>query len=339
VNPAVPLLLIGHSPGAQAVEVVPRAELERIEARWSARFVEVPKGAATLTFPDYSSDVVAEIERLLERARTDGAALAEDEARSALSEVERLLRAHPELPQAAWLMAERHHLAATLAERTRASSSAELRQRARALEPVRAATFGQDPASAPALTRAFRIDVRGPRAADRVEWDGAETSFPAVVRAGEHQLRVLRDGELIWAGWVSVTPEHPVLELDAVRVLPCSSTDIGATRNGALGPEAPRDVLCPAWAVLRIQNGRPEIAMCRRSNCGRWYAAAPLVKAAAPKRKPAESEFPRWAGYAIAGAGTVLLTSITLWQLGVFDRERAGEPRWVYEGYVPPPAE
>ena len=336
MNPAVPLLILGHAPGTQAVEVVPRDELERIEARWSARFVAVPKGAAPLTFPDYSREIVAEVERLLERARTEGAALAEDEARTALTEVERLLHAHPELPQAAWLMAERHQLAASLAESTRASDSAELRQRARALEPERAATFGQDPSSLVPDLPAFRLDIRGPLRRDQLEWDGAERAFPADVHAGEHQLRVLRDGELIWAGWVAVGSTQPVLELDATRVLACSAADLGATRDAATGPEAPADVGCPAWAVLRITRGRPEIAMCRRSRCGGWYAAAPLVKPAATGPRPAAGGLPRWAGYAIAGAGAALITGVTLWQLGAFDRDRAGEQRWVYEGYVPP---
>ncbi len=336
MNPAVPLLILGHAPGTLAVEVVPRSELERIEARWSARFVAVPKGTAPLTFPDYSSELVAEIERLLERARTDGAALAEDEAQRALSEVERLLRAHPELPQAAWLMAERHELGASLAERTRAADSMDLRKRSRVLEPERAATFGQDPASLAPELPAFRLEIRGPLRRDRLEWDGVDREFPADVREGEHQLRVLRDGELIWAGWVSVAAAEPVLELDATRVLACSAPDIGGTRDGKVRPEAPSEVSCPAWAVLRIQQGRPEIALCRRSSCGAWYAAAPLAPRAREKPRSVAGGIPRWAGYAIAGAGAALIAGVTLWQVGAFDRERAGQQRWVYEGYVPP---
>lgn len=336
MNPAVPLLILGHAPGTQAVEVLPRSEVTRIEARWSARFVAVPKGAAPLTFPDYSSELVAEIERLLEKARTQGAALAEDEARAALSEVERLLHAHPELPQAAWLMAERHELAASLADRTRASNSAELRKRARALETERAASFGQEPTSLAEPLPAFRLEIQGPRARDRLEWDGAEQAFPAEVRAGEHQLRVLRDGELLWAGWVSVSPSRPVLELDAARVLACSARDLAGTSDGDARPRTPAEVSCPAWAVLRIKQGRSEIAICRRSHCGSWYAAAPLVARAADKPRPVAGGVPRWAGYAIAGAGALLITGVTLWQVGAFDRNGSSEPRWVYEGYVPP---
>jgi hypothetical protein len=256
VNPEVPLLILGHAPGTQAVEVVPRSELERIEARWSARFVAVPRGAAPLTFPDYSSEVVAEVERLLERARTEGAALAEDEAQSALSEVERVLHAHPELPQAAWLMAERHELGASLAERTRATDPREQHLRARALEPERAATFGQEPAPLAQELPVFRLAIRGPERRDQLEWDGAERTFPADVRPGEHQLRVLRDGALIWAGWVSVAATRPVLELDADRSRratcaappgPCCGSSgaarrsrCAAARAAALGTPPPR---------------------------------------------------------------------------------------------------
>jgi hypothetical protein len=344
VNPALPLLLLGQAPGIQAVEVVPRARLEGFETRLAARFVAVPKGAAALTFPDYSPELVSEIERLLERARTETTALAEDEAALALASAERLLHDHPELPQAAWLMAERHELAALLAERTAAPGADELRRRARALEPERAPTFRAEPSAATATDAApastFSLALRGARASDRLEWDGKELAFPADVVAGEHQLRVLRGGELVWAGWVSVGPTTKTLQIDGAVPAPCSQSELGSTRSAPQRPLPPPDVRCPAWAVMRIDRGVAELALCHRAQCGLWHRepdAAARSRAGAPIVD--ERRIPRWATIALAGAGAALLTSVTLWQLGAFERTEQRSARWVYQGFVPPAPE
>ena len=308
-----------------------------MEARFSARFVAVPKGASALTFPDYSRDIVSEVERLLERARTETTALAEEQAAQALDEAERLLRAHPELPQAAWLMAERHQLAALLAEGTRAGGAGQLRQRAAVLEPERAAAFGQDPDSvALPPSGEFQLELRGVGAHDTVEWDGAELTFPARVEAGEHHLRVIRSGALAWAGWVSVAPATPVLQVEAPSPVACSLTELGATQSGRERPLPAAGVDCPAWAALRFERGRFEFALCRRSECGPWRVESDPVAPARGPRAAGATGFPLWASVALAGAGAALLTSVTLWQTGAFDRDERKTTRWVYEGYVPP---
>jgi hypothetical protein len=346
VNPALPLLVIGHAAGTQAVEVVPRARLERLEARFSARFVPVPKGAPPLTFPDYSRELVAEVERLLERARTGTMALAEEQAATALAQAERQLRAHPELPQAAWLMAERHRLAALLSERTPAPDPGghskvpdprELERRAAALEPERARAFGEAPGSVGtgALTP-FRLEVRGVGTEDRLEWDGSELRFPTAVLPGEHHLRVIRGGELVWAGWVTVSPAAPVLRVPTPAALACSQGELGTTRNGAARPLPAPGITCPAWAVLRVDRGRVELSLCRRSACGAWHLDTGPERSAQPPPTLSEPGFPRWATIALASAGAVLFTTVTLWQTGAFDRDGRPTTRWSYEGFVPP---
>lgn len=343
MNPALPLLILGHAPGTQAVEVVPRSQLARLQGRFSAQFVAVPRGAAPLTFPDYSRARVSEVERLLEQARTGASALAEQQAAAALTEAERILREHPELPQAAWLMAERHAIAARLADNARDPVADELRARARALEPERAVAFGQDArVETSAGSGRFTLEIRGVSAEERIEWDGRELSFPAEVQAGEHLLRVQRGGRLVWAGWVTVTPSEPTLELQLLpRAETCSHAELGATTGGAAGPLPPGGVSCPAWAVLRLSRGRAELALCRRSLCGRWHVDAepPVLPARADKARGSESRIPTWATIAIASAGAAVLTGVTLWQTGAFDREQSGRPRWVYEGFVPPDRE
>jgi hypothetical protein len=310
-----------------------------MQARFSAQFVAVPRGGLRLTFPDYSRALVSELERLLEQARTGVSALAEQQAAAALKEAERLLREHPELPQAAWLMAERHSIAARLADNAREPVADELRARARALEPERAAAFGEEArAAAGAESRRFFLQIRGISARDRLEWDGIERAFPAQVREGEHLLRVLRDGALIWAGWVTVTSSLPLLELRLPRAETCSYAELGATADGAERPLPPGDVSCPAWAVLRLTRGRAELALCRKSVCGGFHAdtPAPVLPGPSTKARSSESRFPTWATIAIASAGAAVITGVTLWQTGALEREGHGRPRWVYEGLVPP---
>ena len=308
-----------------------------MEARLSARFVPVPKGTTPLTFPDYSRDVVAEVERLLERARTETMALAEEEAARALGQAEHLLQGHPELPQAAWLMAERHQLAALLAERTQAPGADELRRRAAALEPERAAAFGQDQSTlAQAPLGSFQLELRGVGARDRLEWDGRELALPASVRPGEHHLRVIRNGELAWAGWVSVSPSEPVVRVAAPLPLACSQSELGTTRDGPERPLPGPDVGCPAWAVLRAERGLVQFSLCRRSECGPWRTdSEPSTTSRAPAATPG-SGLPRWVTIALAGAGAALFTTVTLWQTGAFDRDERKTTRWVYDGYSPP---
>src|SRR5262245_63333610 len=55
-----------------------------------------------------AGDVAQRVEASLDEAQTLAASLDEERALVLLAEVEKELLVHPELPQAAWLMAERH---------------------------------------------------------------------------------------------------------------------------------------------------------------------------------------------------------------------------------------
>src|SRR5688572_29954628 len=155
--------------------------------------------------------MVIAIEGTNDEARTFASSLDEARALELLAAIERDLLQHPELPQAAWLMAERHRVTAAVRREQPdgARDAEELARRARVLEGERAAAFGEagvDEASPPATVH-VRFPELGPR--DVLEIDGVRGGASVSIVPGEHQLRVLRNGELVWAGWPSLgsTPE------------------------------------------------------------------------------------------------------------------------------------
>src|SRR5687768_589206 len=89
--------------GSAQASPTQRAQLERWVAERGGRL----ELAAAPNERPHDSRVVEQIETALENARA-----AAESAADELAWAEQLLLAHPELPQAAWLLAERHALAA-----------------------------------------------------------------------------------------------------------------------------------------------------------------------------------------------------------------------------------
>ncbi|MFO7180147.1 MAG: hypothetical protein DIU78_015720 [Pseudomonadota bacterium] len=316
--------------------------IRRFETSLSVKLVPVRAAPAESRFPPYSDARVHHIESLLQRARTEAAALAEVQAWSALAEVEAELRAHPELPQSAWLMAERLTLAAKLARTSRPAEAAEMVRRARALEPERAAPFGAtDPTGHPEPD-AVTITVRGLTARDELVWNG-ERAVPPLARVpGEHHVRVLRLGELVWAGWVSISPENPTLTLDLPTAPACSAADLAIERTSAEQVTPYPDVACGAWAVVRRGPSGIELAVCQGSRCGPFRPDPGALRALrpspgdAPSRARRPQTGPDWLTIALVGAGATLGTVFVLWQAGAFSSTDSPPARFTYTGFVPP---
>lgn len=89
--------------------------------------------------PGYDAELVERVEGLLEEAR---AATAAEPSPGPLERAEALLLEHPELPQAAWLLAERFAIEAHALDAASAARRQELVERARALEGARAEPVG-----------------------------------------------------------------------------------------------------------------------------------------------------------------------------------------------------
>jgi hypothetical protein len=278
-------------------------------------------------------EVAARIESALEEAQTLAASLDEERALVVLAGVERDLLLHPLLPQAAWLMAERHQLAAAI-RRKQPDGAAEaeaLVAAARALEGPRAAPFGEGgpaPVEPAAPAAPARLDVLDLDGADRLVLDGRLASRSESVLPGRHHARVLRDSSVAWAGWLEVPAEVRVGKLLGVppRVA-CSEDDLRDVRLGTEAPVVPVGVRCGRWIGVRRGNGRLEVSWCEGARC---TAYGPLL--AEPKATEPSSSLPPWAAATIVGAATLGAGSVLIFT-GAFERERPPPvKRIVYQG-------
>jgi len=299
----------------------------------------------TAGLSEYDPALVDELEGLLEKARLASGAGDETAALAHIQSLDRTLRAHAELPQAAWLMAERLHIEAYLLERHagQQSRAEELRRAARALEGQRAQVYrpaGEErappgpplPPDPTAGDAGAPVRVSGLVRGDVLEWNGRPSRARLRVRPGPHHVRLLRGGQLAWAQWIDIAAGAPETRLRMPAADPCSLPVLGSTRvtGSRVLAAATR---CERWAVARPHGAAAiEIALCAGARCGnlqRW--PVPSDASSAPAGTVSERSWPIWAPYALVGAAALAGTGIVLWRLGVFDRD-APEPRVMFSG-------
>lgn len=282
----------------------------------------------------YDGRLADEIEALLEEARTLPAATGTPDA---LERAEALLLAHPELPQAAWLLAERYaieaHALAGSADATLARR-AELGERALALEGVRAVAAGAAPWSAAAAAQPHVPAPRSPRPHDQVFIDGvvidgdalATDAAPGRLAPGRHHVRVARAAQAVWSGWITIGPGSAELLPDPTT--PCSALDLADVAAGSSAPEPAAGVRCGRWAVARPRlGGGVDLAECAGSHCEAWQPAGSVLRdtpALASEGAALERGWPGWATWSLIGAGALAATGVVLWQVGAFDRDAPG---------------
>lgn len=295
-----------------------RAERALIEAKARLRGVTyiAPAPTPPTGYPAYSAVRVRELEARLDEARTLSSSLDEARALAVLASVERDLRQHPELPQAAFLLAERHQLTAAIrrGHPDGAAEALELSQRALVLEGTRAAAFGEDAAARPAapaspLTRVVFTDIAQ---GDELEVDGVRAAATHELLPGEHHVRVLRASTLVFAGYVT-SDDSSAIRLGVPAVVPCSAWDFAPVSAGTRSPTVAASVRCGRWVAVRRVRGKLELAECAGARCGEY---SPLE----PPSPPAKPRFPQWASVAIAGVASIGATSLALWAAGAFDR-------------------
>lgn len=265
-------------------------------------------------YPAYSAERVRALEGRLDEARTLASSLDETQALEVLGSVERELREHPELPQAAFLLAERHRLAADIrrGQPDGAVHAVELAQRAFTLEGPRARAFGEPNAAPPDTVAATRVVFTDADARDEIEVDGVSGSAERELLPGQHHVRVLRGDSLVFAGFFT-SDTTPAVRLGIPAVVPCSAWDLAPVSAATKTPAATATVRCGRWVAVRRVLGKLELAECQASRCGTFSLLEP------PPR-PAKPGFPQWAGVAIAGAASIGATSLVLWAAGAFDR-------------------
>ena len=284
----------GRSPSEAALE-----SLTEWAAARGLRLAPPRQAKPAVAPPDYSLTDVVEAE--LERARD--AVTAEDAtvADGALAKATTILRAHPELPAAAWLLAETLRVEAArwrrLAPRD-ASRSARAWARAAVLDGGRAPGVGeslvgdQSPHAQARVHARLVLDGADPADPLQVSLDGVPSGTDLVAPRGEHQLRLTRGGALVWAGWITLGDEdalHVALPLAEA----CSPPDLRRARLTHGAVTAP-GVSCEDWVFASEVPGSAGellVASCSGARCGpalRWKVGpvGPVVPEWGPRGPP-----------------------------------------------------
>ncbi|MDP9000174.1 MAG: hypothetical protein M3O46_08700 [Myxococcota bacterium] len=301
----------------------PDAAQARSLTNWSrARGTRLrPPEEVTRALP-VDPNVADNIENLLERARDGIVARDAGDSERALSSAESMLRAHPELPQAAWLMAEveraraarwRHLEPADLA----AAEDAWLR--AEALDGGRAPGVGEDGSLRHPSTAVVSLD---PLPEGVAPWLDGRLVRSDMVHAdsGTHVLVLMWKIAPIWAAWIDVPPGRSTVHAGAVAVAECSAVDVAGARVTPDGIHA-RHVRCPRWvaATKGAEPGSVDVATCQTDRCGplfEWSAPTPGW-AWSPTVEPSRGHgLPSWATWTLVGAGAVIGAGAVLLSTG-----------------------
>jgi hypothetical protein len=289
--------------------------------------------------PAYDAALVDRLESELEHARTSLSALEEEAAKERLGRIEAELLAHPHLPQVAFLMAECLALKAQAAGAT--PQATEWREQREALEGPRALAFGETQTASPAAGTPLPLALDGLALGDEVEVDGqgqARGERRVSLLPGLHHFRVLRAGRPVFAAFRAVQAAEQRLRLEVPPLAPCSHDDLASVdaRLLAAGAPPPAGVACERFAIVRPESSGVSVALCGRKGCGplvhwqRRRKTAPFTPIAIDR-----SRLPSWAGFAIAGAGAALATSLVLWQSGALDRGQRAAGTLEYGGLNP----
>lgn len=281
-----------------------------------------PAPTPASSLPGYRGELAFELEGRLDEARTLASSLDEEHALALLDAVERELLKHPELPQAAWLLAEHHRIEADV-RRDDPDAGArvnELTLAADALEGPRAHAFGAANDGMSATPARTTVTVRDLGARDSLEVDGQSGGAERLVAPGLHQVRVLREHELVFAAWQRLGAD-PNVTLGVRPITPCSDEDLSVEANGA-SPRAHAPVTCAEWFVARRVPRGLELAHCQASACGAFVALAP----APPEAKP----FPTWATATLVGAGAIAAGFLAVWAAGGFEHDAAAPAKTVF---------
>ncbi|HEX7671976.1 MAG TPA: hypothetical protein VF395_20415 [Polyangiaceae bacterium] len=315
--------------------------------------LEEPVGERSLASAEHDDQLSARIEGLLSEARTAGYGAEPGAAEAALDSAELLLRGNPSLPEAPWLMAETCRDHAALVKSHDPELAAILERRANVLEGARAQAFAEEERAPGSRSRKNAAAVppsgtgsgplpeerggallEGPLATDEVDVDGFPQPSPRLISGGEHHVRVIRRGQLAWAGWV--TPEAESLRIPMPAVVPCSDTDFVRVHASGARVDTGGSVLCPHWAVARdVSTNRIEVSLCERNLCSTFLPwsrewGKDLEGPMHPPWPPRASH--TWISVTAATVTVLAAGAILLRQEGAFDRQGPPRERTVWGG-------
>lgn len=285
---------------------------------WSRAHQVSLRPAVSMESASYDSTVAEAIEVQLDRGRT---ALAMRQADTpTLEQACQQILEHPELPQAAWLLAECHRLNALIsAQGGDAVTAAQRQQAANALEGTRVPVYSASPLTLAPLEPLAVVEVEsvGPRASDQIFLDGELTGSRMLTTVGTHHVRVVRDDSVLWSGWLAVAAQGGQLAVPLV-VPACSTQELsGITIAGSQVTVHP-DVKCANWMIAQPQADGTgiDVWQCQAARCaGPQPWPTPVRHVDEPQAGAA------WYVWPLVGVGVALGTAAVLWQTGAFDRD------------------
>jgi len=299
--------------------------------------------------------IAASVEDQLERARAAMAAADGSEVDAALSSAESLLRAHAELPEAAWLMAE---VERGRSARWRRVPPMDLEAadrawaRAEALDGGRVAGLGERSASPPPSSP--RPSSPPPTSDLVIEgrtgtslWVDGESALPGTIRLreGPHAIVVTQNGAPVWATWVDLTAATSRIRPLARRVAPCSRPDLLQVAPAGETIVA-HGVRCGRWVAAERGSvaGAVRLSTCDHDQCGllvEWRSrlatnGASLAADQGQSQRAVEGSrrgWPSWATWTLVAAGVAVAAGAIVLASGVW-RSAPSETRFVGGGLV-----
>jgi hypothetical protein len=260
--------------------------------------------------------ISATIEDLLDSARDALTARSGADVDRALGAAESLLKAHPELPNAAWLMAEverARSVRSRLIAPTDDQAANGAWSRASALDSGRIAGPGEQAVGAPAPAT-ITPEMRAARET-QIWIDGSPVApGPIASRAGPHALVVTWRGAPIWASWIDAPPGPSTVALSQLDAAACSSSDLEEAHlaGGLVSAELAR---CAHWvvAVPGLTLGAIRIATCQEDQCGPltdWRPSPVWSQPPPPHERQRRSGWPAWASWGLVGTGVAVAAGV-----------------------------
>lgn len=309
----------GEAKGDAPSDVAGRALAAWAESRG---LVLVPPSEAKTVRIDLDLSIADRVESELATARNALTRLDADATEHALARARQLLEAHPELPQAAWLMAEVERGWAARWMRIApidVDRAARAWAMAAALDGGRAPGIGETRAPVPArITATFDWSDD---AAVKITVDGTPiTRGPKQIAAGEHAVVVERDDAIVWADWVSIAAGSTV-RLPNFAAPACSRPDFALAKSVKSGIDA-SGVRCAHWVAAIPAAGGVRAAICEGGECGPlvlWQLHSGALVPITPPPKP-DKKSGVWIGVVAVGVVVVVaVTSLALAASGAFD--------------------
>jgi hypothetical protein len=277
--------------------------------------------------------IAATVEDWLDSARDALTARSAADVDRALAAARSLLDAHPELPNAAWLMAEVERARAARFRRippTDLEAAERAASRAYALDGGRLAGAGETQATLPP-TATITLQMRAARE-EQVWMDGSPATTLAVEsRAGPHAIVVTWQGVPIWARWVEAPPGASAIALSELDARACSSADLGPAHLAEGERVEAHLALCAHWvaAAQGLTRGAVRVATCQADRCtplADWHAA-PLWSQPVQTEHKHRSGWPAWATWGLVGTGAAVVSGVVVAVVASSSRS-AGGSEW-----------